>query len=193
MAENRKKPIARSVTEYMEVIQKPVRLRTVTLLIRGNRVLLGLKMRGFGKGNYLGVGGKVEDEKDRSREDQDLISVVKAGAKREIQEEIGIIVDPHDLKPMGVLNFYFPHIEDESWNQQVHVFIAINWQGEPKAELDNNGKVEIQPEWFEFNEVPLDKMWDDARYWLPSILEGKQINGDFVFDEELKVIDRVFR
>lgn len=166
-------------------------ISTITFLIRKNQVLLGLKMRGFGKGNYLGIGGKVEDDKDRSNDEEELISVIKTAACREIKEEIGVAVNLNDLEPMGVLNFYFPHVEDGSWNQQVHVFVAKNWQGEEEAVVDDNGEIEIQPEWFDFNELPLDKMWDDARYWLPLVLEGNQINGKFVFDEDLKVVEQV--
>ena len=131
---------------------------------------MGYKKRGFGKGNLLGIGGKVEEGE-----------TIEQAAIRELQEEIDI--KPDTLTPRGILNFYFPHVEDESWNQQVHIFITTSWQGEP------NESDEIKPQWFICNEIPYEKMWDDAKYWLPHILANKIIEANFFFNKELQVID----
>ena len=132
--------------------------------------MLGFKKTGFGKNYLLGVGGKVESGE-----------TIEDTARREVHEEIHVILS--DLHKVGVFNFYFPHIEDESWNQQIHVFIATQWEGEPQE------SEEIRPEWFEQKNIPYEKMWDDAHYWLPQILTGQSIEGNFVFNEELKVTD----
>jgi len=184
-----KESTERTVTKYKEVMQKPLRPRTVTFLIREDEVLVGLKVRGFGKGNFLGIGGKVEDGKDRASADENFQLVVKKGAQREISEEIGVDVQIEDLLPMGILRFYFPHVDDESWNQEVHVFVARSWNGEPTAKQDAKGQVEIEPKWFKQAEVPLDKMWDDTHYWLPMVLQGEKVEAEFVFDDQLKVVD----
>lgn len=147
---------------------KPPRPRTVTFLLRDHQILLGLKKRGFGKNYLLGIGGKVENGE-----------TIEAAAKREVAEEIHLILP--EIQKVGVLNFYFPHIEDESWNQQVHVFTATTWKGEPQE------SEEIRPHWFEIQEIPYENMWDDARYWLPRLLDGQSIAGEFVYNQELKV------
>lgn len=138
--------------------------------MKDNEVLLGLKKRGFGKNYLLGIGGKVENGE-----------TIEDGAERELAEEIN--VKPLELLKVGVFSFYFPHIEDESWNQEVHVFIANKWEKEPQE------SEEIKPGWFNKENIPYDKMWDDAHYWLPQVLAGQSIEGEFVFSKELKVED----
>lgn len=149
---------------------KPLRPRTLTFLLRGTQVLLGLKKKGFGKNYLLGIGGKVETGE-----------TIEDAAKREVTEEIHVTLS--ELHKVGVLNFYFPHIEDESWNQQVHVFTTTTWEGEPQE------SEEIKPAWFHEEDIPYNDMWDDAHYWLPQVLSGQSIEGEFVFNKELKVTD----
>ncbi len=145
-------------------------LRTLTFLLRGNEVLLGLKKTGFGKDYLLGIGGKVENGES-----------IEGAARREVTEEIYVLVP--ELHKVGIFNFYFPHIEDGSWDQQVHVFTAVKWEGEPQE------SEEIKPIWFKKDNIPYEKMWDDAQYWLPQILAGQNIAGEFVFSQELKAVE----
>lgn len=116
----------------------------------------------------LGIGGKVEHGE-----------TIEEAAQREVAEEIYVLLP--ELNKVGVLNFYFPHVEDGSWDQQVHVFIATKWQGEPQE------SEEIKPAWFKKDDIPYKSMWDDAHYWLPQLLAGQSIEGEFVFDQALKV------
>lgn len=160
-----------SIEEYKKIMTKEVKPRTVCFLVKDDSVLLGMKKRGFGKGNFLGIGGKVESGE-----------TIEEAALRELREEIGVTV--LNLWHTAVLNFYFPHVLNESWNQQVHVFMVNKWTGEP-IETD-----EILPQWFQKNELPLDSMWDDARYWLPEVLKGSKVVGDFLFSDQLLVTAR---
>ncbi len=147
---------------------KLLRPATLTFLLRETDVLLGLKKKGFGKNYLLGIGGKVE-----------IGETIEAAAKREVAEEICVLLP--ELHKVGVLNFYFPYVEDGSWDQQVHVFTATRWEGEPQESK------EIKPTWFKKDNIPYGNMWDDARYWLPRLLTGQSIEGEFVFNQELKV------
>lgn len=157
------------IEEYTKSLQKPLLQRTLTLLLKGKKVLLGYKKKGFGKNKYLGIGGKKEENE-----------TIKEAATREIQEEIGVVLIR--FTQVATFNFFFPHVEDESWNQQVHVFIAKKWKGKP-MESD-----EIRPRWFNSDQLPINDMWDDDRYWLPLILQGETLDGDFLFDATLKVM-----
>ena len=178
-----------TLAAYKAAIRNPLTPGTVTFLLREQEVLLGLKKRGFGAGYYTGIGGKVEEEKDRTSTAQGFLLMVKNGAIREIEEEIGVKVAPEQLQPMGVLRFYFPDVRDESWNQEVHVFITSAWQGEPFPKEDATGVIEIVPQWFKQAEIPFGHMWDDAHYWLPAILDGKKVAAEFVIDADLQVTD----
>ena len=147
---------------------KLLRSTTLTFLLRDTDILLGLKKKGFGKNYLLGIGGKVENGE-----------TIEVAAKREVAEEIYVLLP--ELYKVGILNFYFPHVEDGSWDQQVHVFTATRWEGEPQE------SEEIKPTWFKKDDIPYENMWDDAQYWLPYLLDGQIIEGEFVFNQYLKV------
>lgn len=140
---------------------------TLTLLIKGKEadkeILLAMKKRGFGAGKWNGIGGKI----DFSKGDKDIFDT----AIRETKEEIG--VNAKKLDRVAVLRFRFPYKKE--WAQDVHVFLVKDWEGEPKE------SEEMFPKWFKINEIPFKEMWDDDKYWLPYILEGKKIKADFIF------------
>lgn len=161
-----------NLNDYKKSVSKDSRLGTVVFLVDDQQILLGYKKTGFGKGNLLGIGGKVEEGES-----------IEEGAVREVEEEIGVVIAKEKLKHHGVVNFYFPHVEDESWNMVVHVFVAKEWGGEPQE------SGEIRPEWFYRDQIPFDKMWHDAQFWLPEILNDKVIEADFLFNDSLEVVE----
>ncbi len=143
---------------------------TLCLLTRENKkgkeILLGMKKRGFGVGKWNGIGGKFDSQKgDKNIEDT---------AKRETKEEIGVEVE--DLRKVGFLNFRFPN--KPKWNQDVYVFLVKNWQGTP-SETE-----EIKPKWFPEKEIPFTKMWAADKFWLPYILEGKELKAEFIYRKD---------
>lgn len=131
-------------------------------LVRDDHVLLGEKKRGFGCGKVVGPGGKVEPGE-----------TPPAAVVREIAEETGVSVDPEGLREVGWITYRFPH--RPAWNQDATVFTVSRWTGEP-AESD-----EIAPDWYAVGALPLDRMWDDARHWLPRILAGERLDVAAVF------------
>jgi 23S rRNA (cytosine1962-C5)-methyltransferase len=148
---------------------------TLCILTRNyptSQVLLGYKKTGFGKGKYTGFGGKVEPGES-----------VIAAARRELAEETGIHVPIENLLPIGVLTFVFP--KQPGWDQEVHVFRLDSWHGEP---LESE---EMKPDWFNIDEIPYDRMWDDGRYWLPAILAGKTYTARFTFRDDNATVEKV--
>ncbi len=139
---------------------------------KDGEVLLGFKKTGFGAGKYAGIGGKVETGE-----------TVEAAAIREVEEEIGVKIGDADLVFMGRLTFIFPSRVD--WSQEVSVFIAERWLGDPKE------SPEMRPVWFKPGEIPYELMWSDARYWLPKILRGTKIYLTFSFEENNETIAEI--
>jgi 8-oxo-dGTP diphosphatase len=125
-------------------------------------VLLGYKKTGFGQGKIVAPGGHVEPGESAA-----------AAAAREVKEESGIRVTQAALTEAAKLTFLFP--EHPSWDMDVAVFTAADWSGEA-AESD-----EIRPQWFPVAALPLDRMWDDGRQWLPRVLAGERLHATFSY------------
>jgi 8-oxo-dGTP pyrophosphatase MutT (NUDIX family) len=147
---------------------KELRRSTLCILVGNGRILLAKKKRGFGIGKWNGVGGKQEEGES-----------IEAAAAREAKEEIGVVLK--SMRKVAVLNFYFPESPDKDWDQQVHVFIADKWDGDPKE------TEEMAPMWFGLDEIPFKEMWDDDIHWMPKVLEGKKVEGDFIFGKEQRL------
>jgi 8-oxo-dGTP diphosphatase len=137
----------------------------------GPQVLLGRKKTGLGLGKLVGPGGKLEPGE----------SPVDAIA-REVQEEVGVILDTNLLVPIGELTYPFPH--RPAWSQKSWVFLCRHWAGSPRE------SEELRPEWHPLNAIPYGEMWDDAKHWLPSALAGKYVIATFTFAEDGDTVER---
>lgn len=171
----------------------PTKFKHFTLVIvteplaQQQRILLGIKQRGFGKGMYNSFGGKVEEGED-----------LNECASRELLEETGIHVEQQHMATchVGELRFSF---NDSDIEMVVHVFrVNITTMMQPTE----NGNCEymfvdpssirpceeIIPEWFDsYENIPLDNMFADDSLWLTKLLElppKKQVwmRGHFFFE-----------
>jgi 8-oxo-dGTP diphosphatase len=129
-------------------------------------ILLQKKSKGFGEGKWNGPGGKVE-EGESPRE----------CVQREVLEETGMEISDAEL--WGELEFIFPHQQED--NFYCYVFVSRKYQGDP----EDKGEGELR--WFAKEEMPLDEMWDDDRYWLPEMLDGDFVHKRFYFDRNNRV------
>ena len=137
-----------------------MQLTTLIFLIRDDEVLLAMKKRGFGEGNWNGTGGKPEGSE-----------TILQTAIRECQEEIN--VTPHQPQEVAILEFNFL----DGSAIKTHVYITDKWEGEP-AETE-----EMAPRWFKQNRLPFKDMWEDDKLWLPQVLRGQLVVGQFGFDD----------
>lgn len=128
-------------------------------------VLLGYKRTGLGLGRVVGIGGKVEPGE-----------TVQDAAVREVREETELEIDAADLELVGVFDYLFPTAP--AWSQRSHVFVCRQATGTP-VETD-----EIVPAWFAVDDIPFDRMWDDARRWLPGVLRGGRAGSTFTFGDD---------
>lgn len=136
----------------------------------GDRVLLIRKKTGLGSGKINGPGGKL-DPGETARE----------AAVREIREELHLRVRPEACEEMGVLRFQFV----DGLALHCVVFRTHEYEGVP-TETE-----EAAPIWFSLDAIPFEEMWEDDRYWLRPMLDGRKFRGDFVFDGERMLMKRV--
>ncbi len=152
----------------------------VSYLVQNKKVLLGLRKKvslGLGENLLVGIGGKVGDQPEYKDETTEQALV------REVKEEICVTVTSY--KKMGRVRFIFPH--KPKWNQEVTVYVVDKWEGDPKETEP------IKPMWFNIKELPTSRMWDDNAYWVPKVLLGEQIDAIFLYGEDNKVVESVFK
>lgn len=134
-----------------------------------SQVLLGHKKTGLGTGKIVGLGGHVERGESPAQ-----------AAAREVTEESGIVVAPDDLLQAAHLTFIFP--VRPRWDMEVAVFTGADWAGVATE------TAEITPEWFPFTKLPLGRMWDDARDWLPNVLAGDRVRAVFTYAADCETV-----
>ncbi|OGY84894.1 MAG: hypothetical protein A3F54_00535 [Candidatus Kerfeldbacteria bacterium RIFCSPHIGHO2_12_FULL_48_17] len=137
------------------------------------RILLGMKLRGFGKGYWNGFGGKVDVGE----------SLVDA-ARREVQEECGLVVE--HLEQVGLIKFA-SHFHHPGIFDVVNIFRARGWSGDVRE------TEEMRPQWFSLDAVPFAQMWPDAQLWFPWMLRGEGFVADIRVEEGDAVVSHTIQ
>jgi 8-oxo-dGTP diphosphatase len=133
------------------------------------QVLFGHKKTGLGTGKIVGLGGHVEEGETPAE-----------AAAREVKEESGLHVDVDSLREAAHITFLFP--THPAWDMTVVVFVSDTWRGDA-AETD-----EIRPEWFPVAALPLDRMWDDGKHWVPRVLAGDRLRATFSYAADRETV-----
>jgi 8-oxo-dGTP diphosphatase len=154
------------ITEFDWENWEPMEKAVLCLIIEDNRILLIRKKKGLGAGKINGPGGRIEPGE----------KAIDA-AVRETEEEVGLT--PINVQRKAVLSFVFT----DGFSIYVEVFTASACRGN-MIETD-----EATPYWFRLDEIPYHEMWDDDSHWLPLILEGKNVNARFIYEEE-RILDQ---
>ncbi len=144
------------------------KILTLCFVVKEDKILLGMKKRGFGAGRWNGFGGKVE-----------VGESIEAAAKRETKEESGIEIS--EMQEVGIHEFEFHDKRGDIL--EVHVFRVDKWQGEPRE------TEEMRPQWFTTDAIPYDEMWPDDIHWIPVFLTGKKFRTKFLFGEGDSVLE----
>ena len=140
---------------------RPDARATLLFLRRGGEVLLIHKKRGHGAGKVNGPGGKLHGAESPLE-----------GAVRETLEEVG--VQAEDAVAAAELRFQDTNGETLCG----YVYVADRFRGDPVE------TAEARPFWCAVGALPFDEMWDDDRLWLPRVLEGDRVVGEFLMHDE---------
>lgn len=138
----------------------------------GKEVLLGKKLTGFGAGNVVAPGGKVEPGEDDAE-----------AAVRELEEETSLHADIAHLKHCATVLFRFPARTASDMDCQV--FSTTRFTG--TATSSN----ELEVQWFDVERLPVEQMWQDADHWLPRIIGGEEFTATVVMAEDNVGVERV--
>jgi len=149
---------------------RPDETGTLMFVRRDREVLLIRKQRGHGAGKINGPGGKIEPGETPLE-----------SACRETVEETGIRPLDAELKA----EFRFVALDGPQWYG--YVFLARRFSGTPRE------TAEAIPFWCPVDELPFDEMWADDRIWLPGLLEGERLSGDFLFDGDRLLTHRLVK
>lgn len=137
-----------------------MKVTTLVVVHDDEKILLGYKKRGFGAGRWNGFGGKLNDGE-----------TLEQAAHRELEEEIGITAN--SLQSRGQIVFTF---EDGHEPVEVNIFTLESFLGEPVE------SEEMRPQWYLHADIPYSEMWPDDGFWLPLVLQGKNVTGAVHFD-----------
>ncbi len=162
----------------------PPKLLTLVFVLGRGRVLLGMKKRGFGEGNWNGFGGKKEQGES-----------LRCCARRELMEETGLTAPEDAFRERGFLSFLMESdgMMDVSGavSKVLHVFVysvaVESCAGEPTE------SEEMRPHWYPIADVPYEQMWLDDKVWLPHLLNDETgelcLNADFTFESKGQLRD----
>lgn len=142
---------------------------TICFIFKDDKILLGMKKRGFGAGRWNGFGGKVQGGE-----------TIEQAAIRETVEEAGLEYFDAVLEKRGLLLFDF---KNKDLQIEAHVFVSEG------IAVDAKETEEMRPRWFGLKEIPYSEMWPDDIYWIPLMLSNKNFFGRFLFDENDNVLE----
>ncbi|MEK7176762.1 MAG: 8-oxo-dGTP diphosphatase [Patescibacteria group bacterium] len=138
-----------------------MKIATLAIIVKGNKVLLGYKKKGeIGTNTLNGPGGKCEPN------ESPINCLI-----RETKEELDITLDAKYLEKISVITFFFAGVA----SFEVHVFRTDRFEGTPKETAD------MIPDWYDVNNLPLDKMLESDREWFSKAIRGEKFNANVYY------------
>lgn len=141
-------------------------------------ILVAKKARGFGKGKWVGFGGKQQPDE----------SISEANL-REMAEETGIVLREEEVSKVGLLLFTFD--VNPSLFLEVHVFDCDSGKT-CFTSMTLNDEYEGEPTWMKRADIPYDDMWADFKLWSKYLLDGTRFIGRVEYSDYGAVRDSAF-
>ena len=143
-----------------------MKLATLAIIVRGDKVLLGEKKRGeIGSGTLNGPGGKLDPGE-----------TLEECVVRETREELGIELNPLRLDKLGVITFFAHEVPDF----QVHLYRTEHFTGEIHETDD------MIPGWYPIDSLPFDRMLESDRAWFARAARGEHFDAEVYYDDRAK-------
>ena len=131
--------------------------------MQNDEILLIEKLRGHGAGKVNAPGGHMEV--GESPEDC---------AIREAFEEVGVVVLNAEIR--ATLRF---HDTVKRFDMLGYALVSDAFHGHART------TAEAIPFWSKTVEIPFERMWEDDKLWVPRILRGEKLDGEFVFTNDV--------
>ncbi len=148
-----------------------MKVATLAIIRQQDKVLLGLKKKGeIGTQTYNGPGGKVEPG-------ETTVECVI----RETDEELGITLHPESLKLISIITFFAAGEPDF----EVHVYLTHEFTGTPTETVD------MIPEWFPIDALPLDRMLESDREWFSKAVAGEEFRANVYYKQRAADFERI--
>lgn len=146
-----------------------MKIATLGIITRGNKLLLGLKQGGseIGDGLLNAPGGKFEPKKDTT-----ILKCLLRG----VEEEVGIVLDQAKVEKTAVITFYAGGVPDF----EVHIFRSNIFTGEPHETTS------MIPDWYDIDDLPFDDMHDSDHTWFPQAVRGRKFHANVYYRERAK-------
>lgn len=132
-----------------------------------NYVLLGLQKSGKWEGYFNGFGGEILPDES-----------IHDCARRELQEEAGIIAAEGDLTLYGKIHYV--HQQHAFRPSAVYVYLYEKWDGKYPRDC------ELMVENYLFtpsqSQIPFNKMPPNDILWLPRILNGEFVKAELTYE-----------
>ena len=131
----------------------------------GQQILMGRKLRGFGKGKITGYGGKQEPG-------ETLAETIQ----REFHEESSFLLPIERFSHIGAIDFLFPY--HPNWGFECHVFRVDDFEKIPPV------SDELDPRWVSLDDLPKSEMWADNAFWLALAAHGEHFKAVFTYQAD---------
>ena len=148
-----------------------MKIATLAIIVRENRVLLGYKKKGeIGAQTLNGPGGKCEPDE-----------TLEECVIRETNEEVGITLHEKDLNKTAVITFFAADKPDF----EVHVYWTDTFDGVPIETID------MIPNWYDIDKVPYEKMLDSDRTWFAKAIDRETFRANVYYKHRAKEFERI--
>lgn len=149
-----------------------MKVATLALLLRDNKVFLGRKKKGeIGAQTLNGPGGKCEEN------ESPLDCVI-----RETQEETGVVLDKVQTEKIAVITFFAGGVADF----EMHVFRTTVFSGEPQETEEM-----IPAGWYGIDSLPTSEMLESDREWFPKTLMGERFNAHVSYSKRAAGFEKI--